>query len=75
MLTSTRKALAQVGHLVVPEEVKEIEALMHAVEAGLKKKISRTQSRQHRPRQRHGRTCRFFSLTLPSKNNSAKRAC
>ena len=35
MLTATRKALAQVGALIVPEEVKEIEALMHNVEKAL----------------------------------------
>jgi molecular chaperone DnaK len=35
MLAATRKALAQVGALIVPEEVKEIEALMAAVEAAL----------------------------------------
>ncbi|HUB67044.1 MAG TPA: molecular chaperone DnaK [Candidatus Methylacidiphilales bacterium] len=35
MLGATRKALAQVGHLIVPEEVKEIEALMLAVEKAL----------------------------------------
>ncbi len=35
MLTATRKAIAQVGHLVVPEEIKEIEALMLAVEKAL----------------------------------------
>jgi molecular chaperone DnaK len=35
MLTATRKALAQVGALIVPEEVKEIEALMLAVEKAL----------------------------------------
>jgi len=35
MLGATRKALAQVGKLIVPEEVKEIEALMHAVEQAL----------------------------------------
>jgi molecular chaperone DnaK len=35
MLTATRKALAQVGALIVPEEVKEIEALMAAVEKAL----------------------------------------
>ena len=35
MLTATRKALAQVGALIVPEEVKEIEALMLAVETAL----------------------------------------
>src|ERR1700749_5101392 len=32
MLVSTRKALAQVGHLIVPDEVKEIETLMQGVE-------------------------------------------
>jgi molecular chaperone DnaK len=35
MLGATRKALAQVGHLIVPAEVKEIEDLMHAVEKAL----------------------------------------
>jgi molecular chaperone DnaK len=35
MLGATRKALAQVGALIVPEEVKEIEALMAAVERAL----------------------------------------
>jgi hypothetical protein len=35
MLTATRKALAQVGALIVPGEVKEIEALMLAVEKAL----------------------------------------
>jgi molecular chaperone DnaK len=35
MLGATRKALAQVGGLVVPEEVKEIEALMASVEKAL----------------------------------------
>src|SRR5271170_6262688 len=35
MLGATRKALAQVGALIVPEEVKEIEALMLAVEKAL----------------------------------------
>jgi molecular chaperone DnaK len=35
MLGATRKALAQVGALIVPEEVKEIEALMHNVEKAL----------------------------------------
>ena len=35
MLTATRKALAQVGALIVPEEVQEIEALMHNVEQAL----------------------------------------
>jgi hypothetical protein len=35
MLSATRKALAQVGALIVPEEVKEIEALMLAVEKAL----------------------------------------
>jgi len=35
MLTATRKAIAQVGHLVVAEEIKEIEALMLAVEKAL----------------------------------------
>jgi len=35
MLGATRKALAQVGALIVPEEVKEIEALMQAVETAL----------------------------------------
>jgi molecular chaperone DnaK len=35
MLGATRKALAQVGALIVPEEVKEIEALMHSVEKAL----------------------------------------
>ncbi len=35
MLGATRKALAQVGGLIVPEEVKEIEALMQAVETAL----------------------------------------
>jgi molecular chaperone DnaK len=37
MLVATRKALAQVGALIVPEEVKEIEVLMHNVEAALEK--------------------------------------
>jgi molecular chaperone DnaK len=37
MLVATRKALAQVGALIVPEEVKEIEALMHDVETALEK--------------------------------------
>jgi molecular chaperone DnaK len=37
MLGATRKALAQVGALIVPAEVKEIEALMHAVEGALEK--------------------------------------
>jgi molecular chaperone DnaK len=37
MLVATRKALAQVGSLIVPEEVKEIEVLMHNVEAALEK--------------------------------------
>jgi len=37
MLGATRKALAQVGALIVPAEVKEIEALMHNVEAALEK--------------------------------------
>jgi molecular chaperone DnaK len=35
MLTATRKAIAQVGHMIVPEEVKEIEALMLGVEKAL----------------------------------------
>ena len=35
MLGATRKALAQVGALIVPEEVKEIEVLMHKVEKSL----------------------------------------
>jgi molecular chaperone DnaK len=35
MLGATRKALAQVGAQIVPEEVKEIEALMHNVEKAL----------------------------------------
>ncbi len=35
MLGATRKALAQVGELIVPEEVKDIEALMHNVEKAL----------------------------------------
>jgi molecular chaperone DnaK len=35
MLTATRKALAQVGARIVPEEVKDIEKLMHGVEAAL----------------------------------------
>jgi len=35
MLTATRKALAQVGALIVAEEVKEIETLMHNVEKAL----------------------------------------
>jgi molecular chaperone DnaK len=35
MLGATRKALAQVGALIVPAEVKEIEALMHGVEQAL----------------------------------------
>ena len=35
MLTATRKALAQVGALIVPEEVKEIEDLMHNIEKAL----------------------------------------
>ncbi len=35
MLTATRKALAQVGDRIVPEEVKEIEGLMLAVEKAL----------------------------------------
>src|SRR5471032_1581726 len=35
MLGATRKALAQVGQMIVPEEVKEIEALMLAVEKAL----------------------------------------
>jgi molecular chaperone DnaK len=35
MLTATRKALAQVGALIVPAEVKEIEDLMHNVERAL----------------------------------------
>jgi len=35
MLTATRKALAQVGAMIVPEEVKEIEDLMHNVEKAL----------------------------------------
>jgi hypothetical protein len=35
MLGATRKVLAQVGALIVPGEVKEIEALMHAVEKAL----------------------------------------
>jgi molecular chaperone DnaK len=35
MLGATRKALAQVGALIVPAEVKEIEVLMHNVEAAL----------------------------------------
>jgi molecular chaperone DnaK len=37
MLVATRKALAQVGALIVPGEVKEIEALMRNVEAALEK--------------------------------------
>jgi molecular chaperone DnaK len=37
MLVATRKALAQVGALIVPEEVKEIEALMHNVETALER--------------------------------------
>jgi molecular chaperone DnaK len=37
MLGATRKALAQVGALIVPAEVQEIEALMRAVEAALEK--------------------------------------
>jgi molecular chaperone DnaK len=37
MLVATRKALAQVGALIVPAEVKEIESLMHNVEAALEK--------------------------------------
>jgi molecular chaperone DnaK len=35
MLTATRKALAQVAATIVPEEVKEIEELMHQVEKAL----------------------------------------
>jgi len=35
MLTATRKAIAQVGHLVVAEEIKEIADLMLAVEKAL----------------------------------------
>jgi molecular chaperone DnaK len=35
MLGATRKALTQVGAQIVPEEVKEIEALMHQVETAL----------------------------------------
>jgi molecular chaperone DnaK len=35
MLTATRKALTQVGALIVPGEVKEIEALTHSVEKAL----------------------------------------
>jgi molecular chaperone DnaK len=35
MLGATRNALAQVGRQIVPEEVKEIEGLMHNVEAAL----------------------------------------
>src|SRR5277367_1520654 len=35
MLSATRKALAQVGALIVPGEVKEIETLMHNVEKAL----------------------------------------
>ena len=35
MLGATRKALAQVGHRIVPDEVREIEALMQAVEKAL----------------------------------------
>jgi len=35
MLTATRKAIAQVGHLVVAEEIKEIEGLMLSVEKAL----------------------------------------
>jgi molecular chaperone DnaK len=37
MLGATRKALAQVGALIVPAEVKEIETLMQNVEAALEK--------------------------------------
>ena len=37
LLGATRQALARLGHLIVPEEVKEIEALMHSVEAALEK--------------------------------------
>jgi molecular chaperone DnaK len=37
MLVATRKALAQVGALIVPGEVKEIEGLMHNVESALEK--------------------------------------
>src|ERR1019366_9524307 len=39
MLGATRKALAQVGALIVPGEVKEIEALMLAVETALESNI------------------------------------
>ena len=35
MLSATRKALAQVGSLIVPEEIKEIEGLMAGVEKAL----------------------------------------
>ena len=35
MLVATRKALAQVGHMIVPDEVKEIEGLMTQVEKAL----------------------------------------
>jgi molecular chaperone DnaK len=37
MLGATRQALAQVGALIVPAEVKEIEALMHGVEQALER--------------------------------------
>jgi molecular chaperone DnaK len=37
MLMATRKAIAQVGHFVVPEEIKEIEALMLGVEKALER--------------------------------------
>jgi molecular chaperone DnaK len=37
MLVATRKALAQVGTLIVPDEVKEIEALMLKVEIALER--------------------------------------
>jgi hypothetical protein len=38
MLSATRKALAQVGGLIVPAEVKEIEELMLQVERALESK-------------------------------------
>jgi molecular chaperone DnaK len=75
MLGATRKALAQVGALIVPEEVKEIEALMHASRRRSKARTS-TNSRPPMPRStRAPWRWPISSWTWPWRNSFARRAC
>ena len=76
MLGATRKALAQVGAQIVPEEVKEIEALMHKVEKALESEnLAELKAANAALDQGHDRAGRFCHGSGDGRAAAQERAC